>query len=273
MVSRGAARLAKQQQQQQQPRPRPLAAAASSSAACDAPAARLPCSVHDLCSGRKQQEAAGLLDWPCLGIRHRIFLWIRTAELELATALPASSASALCSMKRPVSRACCQAPPQSWPARLSRCAAPAALSPAPPRPPVQATQGGGGWPMSCFLTPSLEPFFGGTYFPPVGAHGRPSFTTVLRRIAEVWQQQKGDIKASSKQSMQRLAEAMAPEVGRGPRAAGPAAQGGACCARTEPKGTAPHGLAGEASRQGGSPSLRLLSCASLSPSELPGHPS
>ncbi len=31
---------------------------------------------------------------------------------------------------------------------------------------VQALTGGGGWPMSVFLTPELEPFFGGTYFPP-----------------------------------------------------------------------------------------------------------
>ena len=50
---------------------------------------------------------------------------------------------------------------------------------------VQATQGGGGWPMSVFLTPGLEPFFGGTYFPPSDAFGRPGFKTVLRRIAEV----------------------------------------------------------------------------------------
>lgn len=31
---------------------------------------------------------------------------------------------------------------------------------------VQATTGGGGWPMSVFLTPKLKPIFGGTYFPP-----------------------------------------------------------------------------------------------------------
>jgi len=38
---------------------------------------------------------------------------------------------------------------------------------------VQATTGSGGWPMSVFLTPALKPFFGGTYFPPTGRHGRP----------------------------------------------------------------------------------------------------
>ncbi len=46
---------------------------------------------------------------------------------------------------------------------------------------VQALeQGQGGWPMSVFLTPSLEPFFGGTYFPPESMYGRPSFKLVLR---------------------------------------------------------------------------------------------
>ena len=38
---------------------------------------------------------------------------------------------------------------------------------------VQATQGGGGWPMNVFLTPELEPFIGGTYWPPQDAYGRP----------------------------------------------------------------------------------------------------
>lgn len=54
----------------------------------------------------------------------------------------------------------------------------------------------------------------GTYYPPTDMAGRPSFRTVLRRIAEVWSKQKEDIKLSSKESMARLAEAMAPEVGR-----------------------------------------------------------
>ena len=40
---------------------------------------------------------------------------------------------------------------------------------------VQATTGGGGWPMSVWLTPDLKPFFGGTYFPPDNRYGRPGF--------------------------------------------------------------------------------------------------
>src|SRR5438067_1430824 len=43
---------------------------------------------------------------------------------------------------------------------------------------VQHASGGhGGWPMSVFLTPDLKPFFGGTYFPPQDAYGRPGFVT------------------------------------------------------------------------------------------------
>jgi uncharacterized protein YyaL (SSP411 family) len=51
---------------------------------------------------------------------------------------------------------------------------------------VQALTGSGGWPMSVFLTPELEPFFGGTYFPPDRRHGRPSFREVLAMVAELW---------------------------------------------------------------------------------------
>ena len=46
---------------------------------------------------------------------------------------------------------------------------------------VQALTGSGGWPMSVFLTPELEPFFGGTYFPPDDRHGLPAFPSGARR--------------------------------------------------------------------------------------------
>ena len=60
--------------------------------------------------------------------------------------------------------------------------------------------------MSCFLTPDLKPFLGGTYFPPQDAYGRPGFKTVLTRIAEVWKQKKDDIKLQSADSMQQLVD-------------------------------------------------------------------
>jgi uncharacterized protein YyaL (SSP411 family) len=51
---------------------------------------------------------------------------------------------------------------------------------------VQATTGGGGWPMSVWLTPDLKPFVGGTYFPPEERYGQPAFKKVLERIATAW---------------------------------------------------------------------------------------
>ena len=53
---------------------------------------------------------------------------------------------------------------------------------------VQAMTGGGGWPMSVWLTPDLKPFVGGTYFPPQDRWGQPGFTKVLQRIADAWKQ-------------------------------------------------------------------------------------
>lgn len=62
---------------------------------------------------------------------------------------------------------------------------------------TQAMTGSGGWPMTCFLTPELKPFFCGTYFPPVPSHGRPSFGQLLERIVELWQTRRDDIVGSA----------------------------------------------------------------------------
>lgn len=51
---------------------------------------------------------------------------------------------------------------------------------------VQALTGHGGWPLSVWLTPDLQPFFGGTYFPPADRGERPGFGTLLRAIGEGW---------------------------------------------------------------------------------------
>ncbi len=74
---------------------------------------------------------------------------------------------------------------------------------------VQATTGGGGWPMSVFLTPDLKPFFGGTYFPPDGRQGRPGFLQLLRQIAGLWQEQRGELTGSAAEIHARLAAATA----------------------------------------------------------------
>ena len=49
---------------------------------------------------------------------------------------------------------------------------------------VQASTGGGGWPMSVWLTPELKPFFGGTYFPPDNRYGRPGFGKILEQLGQ-----------------------------------------------------------------------------------------
>ncbi|MCW5976992.1 MAG: thioredoxin domain-containing protein [Bryobacteraceae bacterium] len=69
---------------------------------------------------------------------------------------------------------------------------------------VQATSGGGGWPMSVWLTPDLKPFYGGTYYPPRDAYGRPGFPTVLHSIAEAWSTDRARIAQSSDQILQQL---------------------------------------------------------------------
>jgi hypothetical protein len=58
---------------------------------------------------------------------------------------------------------------------------------------VVALTGQGGWPMTVFLTPEGEPFFGGTYFPPEGRHGLPSFRDVLHAIATAYREQRDDV--------------------------------------------------------------------------------
>lgn len=51
---------------------------------------------------------------------------------------------------------------------------------------VHMLTGRGGWPMSVFLTPDLQPFFGGTYWPPHRRHGMPGFGDVLTAVLDAW---------------------------------------------------------------------------------------
>jgi uncharacterized protein YyaL (SSP411 family) len=74
---------------------------------------------------------------------------------------------------------------------------------------VQATTGGGGWPMSVWLTPDLKPFMGGTYFPSEDKWGRPGFKTILLRIAEAWKTDRDAITASADAAINHLREATA----------------------------------------------------------------
>jgi hypothetical protein len=58
---------------------------------------------------------------------------------------------------------------------------------------AQAMSGSGGWPLTAFLTPAGDPFYAGTYFPPVPRHGLPSFRQVLGGIAEAWQERREEL--------------------------------------------------------------------------------
>ena len=66
---------------------------------------------------------------------------------------------------------------------------------------MQALGQGGGWPLNVFLTPELEPFWGGTYFPPTNAMGRPGLLQLLPRLAEAWREQRTEIAGTGGQVM------------------------------------------------------------------------
>ncbi len=80
---------------------------------------------------------------------------------------------------------------------------------------VQAATGGGGWPMSVWLTPQLQPFIGGTYYPPENKYGRAGFPTMLERIAKAWLEEKDRIMESSAAVVEQLrAQSDAGEAGQ-----------------------------------------------------------
>src|SRR2546421_2174737 len=63
---------------------------------------------------------------------------------------------------------------------------------------VQLMTGQGGWPMTVFLTPEGEPFYGGTYFPPTERHGLPSFRRVLTAVADAYRERPNDVRETAK---------------------------------------------------------------------------
>ena len=62
---------------------------------------------------------------------------------------------------------------------------------------VSAISGQGGWPLTAFLTPDGKPFFGGTYFPPEDAMGRPGFKRILAAVAEAFRAKREEIDGSA----------------------------------------------------------------------------
>ena len=80
---------------------------------------------------------------------------------------------------------------------------------------VQATTGGGGWPMSVWLTPDLKPFVGGTYFPPEDRYGQPAFRTVLERIATAWKENHDKIVEQGGKIVEALRESQSATTAEG----------------------------------------------------------
>jgi uncharacterized protein len=62
---------------------------------------------------------------------------------------------------------------------------------------IQALTRQGGWPLTAFLTPAGEVFYGGTYFPPDGAHGRPGFRTVLESVLDAYRSRRGQVQSQA----------------------------------------------------------------------------
>ncbi len=74
---------------------------------------------------------------------------------------------------------------------------------------VQAMTGHGGWPLTAFLTPQGEPFYGGTYFPPEDRHGLPAFRKVLAAIDEAWRERRDRIAEDGTKLTQALSRGLA----------------------------------------------------------------
>lgn len=71
---------------------------------------------------------------------------------------------------------------------------------------VVAMTGQGGWPMSVFLTPEGEPFYGGTYFPATSRYGMAAFRDVLMGVANAWKTENSDLRRTSAELTQHLRE-------------------------------------------------------------------
>jgi uncharacterized protein YyaL (SSP411 family) len=74
----------------------------------------------------------------------------------------------------------------------------------------------GGWPLTVFLTPDGEPFFGGTYFPPEPQHGLPSFRQVLRAVADAYRERPEDVAAQAEALVGALRRSAETEPSREP---------------------------------------------------------
>jgi uncharacterized protein YyaL (SSP411 family) len=80
---------------------------------------------------------------------------------------------------------------------------------------VQAMTGGGGWPMTVFLTPEGIPFYGGTYFPPTPRYQMPSFTQVLSAVADAYKNRRAELLEAGQNLLTHMREAGASRLAAG----------------------------------------------------------
>src|SRR6187401_1290247 len=71
---------------------------------------------------------------------------------------------------------------------------------------VVALSGHGGWPMTVFLTPEGEPFFGGTYYPPEPRHGLPSFRQLLVAVSDAYRERRDDVRRQAQALVEAVRE-------------------------------------------------------------------
>ncbi|MBK6847585.1 MAG: thioredoxin domain-containing protein [Proteobacteria bacterium] len=81
---------------------------------------------------------------------------------------------------------------------------------------VQATSGHGGWPLSIWLTPTLRPFVGGTYFPPAPRHGQLGLRQVIEQVQRAWREQRSQLEASAAFVLGELSRYASAEADAGP---------------------------------------------------------
>ena len=77
---------------------------------------------------------------------------------------------------------------------------------------VQAMTGSGGWPLTVFLLPTGEPFFGGTYFPPEDRYGRPGFPKVLGTIHDAFRTKRDEVTSNATHLVDHLKQSVPPKT-------------------------------------------------------------
>ena len=81
---------------------------------------------------------------------------------------------------------------------------------------VQAMTGGGGWPLTAFLTPKGEPFYAGTYFPHEDGHGLPAFRKILAAVSDTWENRRDEAITQGRRVVNAIARAGTMSASRDP---------------------------------------------------------